>query len=64
MPDEENKGIDGYIGKQPVSIKPTTYQAKQGSSEQINVPIFFYSKKKNGIVIEFDEKVFNALLSN
>jgi hypothetical protein len=62
MPDEENKGIDGYIDKQPVSIKPTTYQAKQGLSEQINVPIIFYSKKKNGIVIEFDEKVFDALL--
>lgn len=62
-PDEENKGIDGYIAKQPVSIKPTTYQAKQGLREQINVPIIFYSKKKNGIAIEFDEKVFDALLS-
>jgi hypothetical protein len=63
MPEEENKGIDGYIGKQPVSIKPTTYQAKQGLNEQINVPIIFYSKNKTGIVIEFDENLFADLLA-
>jgi hypothetical protein len=38
-PEEESKGIDGYIGYTPVSIKPTTYQAKQNlidkSVEQI-----------------------------
>jgi len=61
MPEEENKGIDGYVGAQPVSIKPTTYQAKQGLNEQINVPMIFYSKKKTGIVIEFDENIFAAL---
>lgn len=63
MPAEENKGIDGYVGKQPVSIKPTTYQAKQGLNEQINVPIIFYSKKKTGIVIEFDENGFGDLFT-
>jgi len=27
-PDEESKGIDGYIGDIPVSIKPHTYEVK------------------------------------
>lgn len=27
-PDEESKGIDGYIGNIPVSIKPHTYEVK------------------------------------
>lgn len=60
-PQEESKGIDGYIGMEPVSIKPSTYQAMQGLSEEIDVPIIFYSKKKDGIVIEFDEKNFVAV---
>jgi hypothetical protein len=61
MPEDENKGIDGSVGTQPVSIKPASYQAKQGLNEQINVPIIFYSKKKTGIVIEFDENIFADL---
>jgi len=62
MPEDEGKGIDGYIDDVPVSIKPTTYQAKRGLNEQINVPFIFYSKKKDGIVVEFDEKVLSMLL--
>jgi hypothetical protein len=54
-PEEESKGIDGYIGDKPVSIKPITYRTKMGLNEVINVPIVFYDKKKNEIVIEFDE---------
>ncbi|MBE7437192.1 MAG: MjaI family restriction endonuclease [Spirochaetales bacterium] len=27
--EEESKGIDGYIGGQPVSVKPATYMVKQ-----------------------------------
>ena len=29
-PDEESKGIDGYIGQEKVSIKPETYKSKLG----------------------------------
>ena len=55
-PDEESKGIDGFIGDKPISIKPMTYKTKMGLNEVINVPIVFYDKKKSEIVIEFDEK--------
>lgn len=54
-PDEESKGIDGFIGDKPVSIKPMTYKTKMGLNEVIDVPIVFYDKKKSKIVIEFDE---------
>lgn len=53
-PHEESKGIDGYIGEKPVSIKPSTYKSKMGLNEKIDVPIIFYDKKKDGIFIEFD----------
>ena len=54
-PDEESKGIDGFIGDMPISIKPITYKTKMGLNEVISVPIVFYDKKKSEIVIEFDE---------
>lgn len=52
--EEESKGIDGYIGSQPVSIKPITYKTKESNVENIDVPIVYYEKKKNGIVIQYD----------
>lgn len=54
-PEEESKGIDGYIGELPISIKPVTYKTKMGLNENIEIPIIFYDKKKNDIVIEFNE---------
>jgi len=54
-PYEESKGIDGFIGDKPISIKPMTYKTKMGLNEVISVPIVFYDKKKSEIVIEFDE---------
>jgi hypothetical protein len=51
---EESKGIDGYIDILPVSIKPITYKGKLQLSENINVDMIFYDKKKDGIIIEFD----------
>ena len=50
-PEEESKGIDGYIGNEPVSIKPGTYGAKTNLSEKIDVRIIFYEKKKDGLVV-------------
>lgn len=52
-PSDESRGIDGYIGEIPVSIKPMTYKAKI-LNEDIAVPIVFYDKKKTGIKIEYD----------
>lgn len=40
--EEESKGIDGYIGDQPVSIKPDTYNQKARLQENIQAPIVYY----------------------
>lgn len=53
-PAEESKGIDGFIGETPVSIKPITYKTKSGLPENIEEPIIFYDKKKDGLSIEFE----------
>lgn len=53
-PKEESKGIDGYIGDIPVSIKPLTYNTKDMLNEQIEVNIIYYEKKKDGINLHFD----------
>jgi len=55
VPEEEAKGIDGYIGNNPVSIKPQTYESKQMLPESIGVQIIYYDKVKDGINIFFDE---------
>jgi hypothetical protein len=51
-PDEESKGIDGYVGQDPVSIKPDTYKSKLGLPESIRIPIIYYEKLKNGIKVD------------
>lgn len=48
---EEAKGIDGFIGDEPVSIKPDTYGSKNMLSEVIAVKIITYTKKKTGITV-------------
>lgn len=53
-PEEEARGIDGYVGDTPVSIKPRTYDAKRSLPEQLPATIIFYDKKRNGIVIDFE----------
>jgi len=54
-PDDEARGIDGYINDVPVSIKPSTYKSKRLTlSEQIGTAIIFYEKKKTGLTVEFD----------
>lgn len=53
-PEEESRGIDGYIGTKEVSIKPITYKTKNMLNEEIDVDIIFYDKKKDGINVEFD----------
>jgi len=50
--DEESKGIDGYIGQEPVSIKPETYKSKLGLPESIRIPIIYYEKLENGIRVD------------
>ena len=52
---EESKGIDGFIGNIPVSIKPVTYKIKDMLNEQIEVKIIFYDKKKDGINVDISD---------
>ena len=53
-PEEESKGIDGYIGEEPISIKPSTYTAKDMLTENIEAEIVSYEKKKDGISFSFE----------
>jgi len=54
-PEEESKGIDGFIGKIPISIKPITYKTKNMLREKIEIKIIFYEKKKDGINVDINE---------
>jgi hypothetical protein len=54
-PEEESKGIDGYIGNIPVSIKPYTYKTKAALPENIQVKIIYYKKVKDGIEVDYGE---------
>jgi len=54
-PHEESKGIDGFIGDVPVSIKPITYKTKNMLNEKVEVKIIYYEKKKDGVVIDISE---------
>ncbi|MGC9061140.1 MAG: MjaI family restriction endonuclease, partial [Thermoplasmata archaeon] len=54
-PDEESKGIDGYIGDIPVSIKPYTYDVKASLPEHIRVKIIYYRKVDDGIEVDYGE---------
>jgi len=54
-PDEESKGIDGYIGEIPVSIKPYTYDVKALLPEHIEVKIIYYKKIDDGIEVDYGE---------
>lgn len=52
--EEEAQGIDGYVGDVPVSIKPDTYKTMSRLPETIAVGFVFYSKRKDGLVLEYD----------
>ncbi|MEM2087540.1 MAG: MjaI family restriction endonuclease [Thermoproteota archaeon] len=52
-PEEESKGIDGFIGNIPVSIKPITYKIKASLPEHIDVKIIYYKKIDDGIEVDY-----------
>ncbi|MCI2425409.1 MjaI family restriction endonuclease [Candidatus Acetothermia bacterium] len=54
-PDEESKGIDGYIGDIPVSIKPHSYEVKALLPEHIDTKIILYRKINGGIEVDYGE---------
>ena len=48
--EDESRGIDGYIGNQPVSVKPTSYK-DPSRRDRIEAPIIWYEANKNGSVV-------------
>lgn len=53
-PAEEARGIDGYVGSTPVSIKPDTYKAQGALPETIEATIIYYNKVDDGIEVNFE----------
>ena len=60
-PEEESKGIDGYIKNIPISLKPITYQQKKMLKEKIEVDIIYYEKQKDGLNIIIPIELENKL---
>ena len=54
-PDEEAKGIDGYVGDVAYSVKPDTYKTMNRLSETIDVKMIYYTKTKTGLKIEVED---------
>lgn len=52
---EESAGIDGFLGEDPVSIKPITYKTMLSLQEEIKAKFIFYKKTKNGLEVDADE---------
>lgn len=57
-PNEEAQGIDGFIGDKPLQIKSSTYKLESRLAESIDVPIVYYTKRKDGISIEYNPTDF------
>jgi hypothetical protein len=51
-PEEESRGIDGYVGNTAYSVKPDTYKTMDRLPEIIDVKMVFYTKTKTGLKIE------------
>jgi len=50
--EEEAKGIDGFIGDEPVSIKPNTYKKTiNAGKETIPYRIIYYTNGTQGVKI-------------
>ena len=52
---EESQGIDGFVGEEAYSIKPSTYRSMANLAESIEIKIIFYEKKRDGMVFEIPE---------
>ncbi len=62
-PEDESKGIDGYIENIPISLKPTTYKYKKMLAESLEGYVIHYEKQKDGLRIIVPEKLENQLKS-
>jgi 2,3-bisphosphoglycerate-independent phosphoglycerate mutase len=60
--EDESKGIDGYLGEQPVSVKPLTYKQKSRLQEEIQAPIVYYEDYSTTDALKlYVEEVDNVL---
>jgi len=55
--EEEREGIDGYIGDQPVQVKPETF--KDNLQDDIGVPIVYYDENKSNKAMTVDISELN-----
>ncbi len=54
--EQESKGIDGYIGNIPISIKPKSYESKKTTvRDKIEVQIVYYKKTDKYLTIYYDD---------
>jgi hypothetical protein len=54
--EQESKGIDGYIGKIPISIKPKSYESKKTTvRDKIEIQIVYYKKTDKYLTIYYDD---------
>jgi len=51
-PKEESRGIDGFIGDMPVSIKPKTYKLMKHLQDRIGARIILYEKTEDGVIVD------------
>jgi hypothetical protein len=56
-PEDESKGIDGYVGNTAYSVKPDTYKATHARSisEDVDVKMVYYTKTDDGFDIEVED---------
>ena len=54
-PEEETKGIDGYVGDIPYSIKPESYKTMDRLSETIPVKMIYYAKTNTGLKLDIED---------
>ena len=54
-PEEESKGIDGYVGDKAYSVKPDSYKTMGRLSEEIDVKMIYYTKTKTGLTVEVED---------
>lgn len=60
-PEDESKGVDGYVCNIPISLKPITYQCEKMLTEEIEVDIVYYEKRKDGLKIIIPMELENKL---
>lgn len=59
-PEEEKKGIDGFINDKPVQVKSETYiETGKRHNEEISCPVVYYKKKDKTITFEYKKEWFD-----